>query len=168
MVLAKRVAQHSRCPQQASSRADAGTHNAQRLPGCPGRDFPQHCLPCLFGVAARQAGRAAQQNQADQQHGHFQPVQALGQAPAAHSGLHRGSISAPWFSLGLPSAPGPSLHVPCQPRETRGAGGEMQGTRVGIVSFGLRKGSWEHVRAGRRNRVAKAGEIGRELSDEPT
>lgn len=44
----------------------------------------------------------------------------------------------------------------------------MQGTRVGIVSFGLRKGSWEHVRAGRRNGVAKAGEIGRELSDEPT
>lgn len=47
----------------------ARTHNAQ--PGCPGRDFPRHCLPWLFGVAARQAGRAAQQKRADQWHGHY-------------------------------------------------------------------------------------------------
>lgn len=39
----------------------ARTHKAQQLPGCSGRDFPEHCLPWLFGVAARQAGRAAQQ-----------------------------------------------------------------------------------------------------------
>lgn len=49
VVLAKRIAQRGRCPQQASSRADAGTHSQRPAAAwLPGQGFPPALLTVAF------------------------------------------------------------------------------------------------------------------------